>query len=169
MPTLTETYIENREMILPNHANTLETAHGGTVLRFMDQVGAMSAMRFAREQCVTARMDEVNFKRPIPVGEIALVRAYVYAAGETSVRVRTEVYREDPRTADREMTTESNVVFVAIDGEGRPTPVPDLVVDTERGTRLRERALANDGHDGNAADDNGGDAGSADDGGDADG
>ncbi|MFB6192513.1 MAG: acyl-CoA thioesterase [Haloarculaceae archaeon] len=156
MPSLTETYVENREMILPNHANTLETAHGGTVLRFMDQVGAMSAMRFAREQCVTARMDEVNFKRPIPVGEIALVKAYVYGSGRTSVRVRTEVYREDPRTADTELTTESNIVFVAIDGEGRPTPVPDLTVESDRGRTLHERALATDG-DRDAAD--GGDDG----------
>lgn len=153
MPALTETYVENREMILPNHANTLETAHGGTVLRFMDQVGAMSAMRFAREQCVTARMDEVNFKRPIPVGEIALVKAYVYGAGRTSVQVRTEVYREDPRTADRELTTESEIVFVAIDEEGRPTPVPELTVDSDRGERLHERAV------GNGTGSGGGDAG----------
>lgn len=142
MPDLMETYLENREMILPNHSNNLETAHGGFVLKMMDTVGAMSAMRFAGEQCVTAHMDGVNFKRPIPVGEIALVEAYVYRAGRTSVRVRTKVYREAPRTAERTVTTESHVVFVAIDDDREPTPVPELTVSTDAGERLREEALA---------------------------
>jgi len=144
MVDLMETYLENREMILPNHSNNLETAHGGIVLKMMDTVGAMSAMRFAGEQCVTAHMDGVNFKRPIPVGEIALVEAYVYRAGRTSVRVRTQVYREAPETAERTMTTESNMVFVAIDDDREPTPVPDLTVSSDVGERLRADALAGD-------------------------
>jgi len=142
MPDLMETYLENREMILPNHSNNLETAHGGVVLRMMDNVGAMSAMRFAGEQCVTAHMDGVNFKRPIPVGEIAVVEAYVYRAGRTSVRVRTKVHREAPRTAERTLTTESYMVFVAIDDDREPTPVPELTVSSEASERLREEALA---------------------------
>jgi len=52
-------------------------------------------MRFAGESCVTARMNLVNFERPIPVGETAVVQAYVSEAGETSVRVRLEAFRED--------------------------------------------------------------------------
>ena len=142
MPDLMETYLENREMILPNHSNNLETAHGGVVLRMMDNVGAMSAMRFAGERCVTAHMDGVNFKRPIPVGEIAVVEAYVYRAGRTSVRVRTKVHREAPRTAERTLTTESYMVFVAIDDDREPTPVPELTVSSEASERLREEALA---------------------------
>jgi len=144
MPDLMDTYLENREIILPNHSNNLETAHGGIVLKMMDTVGAMSAMRFAGEQCVTARMDGVNFKRPIPVGDVALVEAYVYAAGRTSVRVRTKVYRENPRTAESTLTTESHIVFVAIDDGGEPTPVPELSVSTDAGERLREEAVAGD-------------------------
>jgi acyl-CoA hydrolase len=141
MPNLMDTHLENREIILPNHSNNLETAHGGVVLRMMDTVGAMSAMRFAGEQCVTAHMDGVNFVRPIPVGDIALVETYVYAAGRTSIRVRTEVYREDPQSAERTTTTESHMVFVAIDDDREPTPVPDLTVATDVGERLREKAL----------------------------
>lgn len=136
-----DTYLENRDIVLPNHANTLETAHGGTVLKWMDEVGAMSAMRFAGTTCVTAHLDQVNFKRPIPVGDVSLVKAYVYATGETSVRVRTEVYRENPRTAAQELTTESYMVFVAIDEDRTPTPVPELTVSTDRGRELRDIAL----------------------------
>ena len=141
MPTVMDTYIRNRERVQPNHANNLETAHGGNVMKWMDEAAAMSAMRFARESCVTARMDQVNFKRPIPVGDIALVEAYVYDAGRTSVRLRVEVDREDPRTAERQLTTESYMVFVAIDDSGEPIPVPEVSVETEEGEQLREEAL----------------------------
>ena len=139
-----ETYIENRWLVQPNHANSLGTAHGGNVMKWMDEAGAMSAMRFARETCTTAHMDEVNFKRPIAVGDIALVRSYVYRAGTTSVRVRTRVFREDPREPGDELTTESYLVFVAIDEEGRPQSVPELTVDSDRGEELQAEALTDE-------------------------
>jgi uncharacterized protein (TIGR00369 family) len=144
MPDLMDTYIENRWIVQPNHANNLGTAHGGNVLKWMDEVGAMAAMRFAGETCVTAHMDEVNFKRPIPVGAIAKVVGYVYRAGRTSVRVRTRVFSEDPRHGEQELTTESYMVFVAIDDEREPTPVPELTVSTERGTELHEEAITDE-------------------------
>ncbi|WP_207589224.1 hotdog domain-containing protein [Halomontanus rarus] len=141
MTDLMETFIENREMVQPNHGNMLETAHGGNVMKWMDEVGAMSAMRFAGETCVTARVNQMNFERPIPVGDTAFINAYVYDAGTSSVKVRIRTYREDLRTHEKEMTTESYFVFVAIDDERTPTPVPELTVDSETGKRLRAEAL----------------------------
>lgn len=142
MTDLLETYIQNREMVQPNHANSLQTAHGGNVLKWMDEVGAMSAMRFAGNSCVTARINQVDFEQPIQVGDTALIESYVYRAGETSVRVRLQTYREDLRSGKREKTTESYFVYVAIDDERTPTAVPDLTVTSEEGERLRAEALA---------------------------
>ncbi|WP_265111497.1 acyl-CoA thioesterase [Halosolutus halophilus] len=141
MTDLMETLIENREMVQPNHANNLEVTHGGNVMKWMDEVGAMSAMRFSGETCVTARVNQMNFERPIPVGDTAFITAYVYEAGATSVRVRLIAEREDLRTREREKTTESYFVYVAIDDDNTPTSVPDLTVSTEEGERLREEAL----------------------------
>jgi len=142
MTDLLDTYVENRWMVQPNHANNLGTAHGGNVMKWMDEIGAMSAMRFAGETCVTARMSQVNFERPIPVGDIALMDAYVYAAGRTSVRVRLRAAREDPRSGATEETTESYFVYVAINDERTPTPVPDLTVSSPDAERLRDEGLA---------------------------
>jgi acyl-CoA hydrolase len=107
----------------------------------MDEVGAMSAMRHAGASCVTAHIDQLNFKRPIPQGDICVIDAYVYAVGESSLRVHLQAYREDPRTGEREQTTDSYFVFVALDEDMNPTSVPELTVETERGERLREEAL----------------------------
>jgi len=139
---LTETYIENRAMVQPNHANMLDTAHGGNVMKWMDEVGAMSAMRFAGETCVTARMSQVDFERPIRVGDTALIEAYVYAAGTTSVRVRVKTYRENPTTGETEPTADSYIVYVAVDEDRNTVEVPDLTVETDRAERLRDEALA---------------------------
>jgi acyl-CoA hydrolase len=141
MTDLVDTYIENRWLVQPNHANNLQTTHGGNVLKWMDELGALSAMRFAGEHCVTARMDQVNFKRPIPVGDTAVVQAYVFEAGTTSVQVRLEAFRENPKTGERVATTSSYSVYVAVDDEGEPTEVPDLTVPSKRGRELQERAL----------------------------
>ena len=141
MASISETYLENRERIQPNDTNNYGAAHGGNVMRWMDEIGALCAMRHAGETCVTAHVSNLDFRRPIPQGATCLIIAYAYATGRTSIRVRLQAYHEDPRTGDRDQTTDSAFVFVAVDEDGNPTPVPDLTVDTERCERLREAAL----------------------------
>ena len=141
MPTVSDTYIENRQRVQPTHTNNYASAHGGNVVKWMDEIGAMSAMRHAGETCVTARINELDFKRPIPQGDTCVIESYVYAAGRTSVRVRLRAYRESPRTGDRELTTASFFVFVAVDEDGTPTSVPALEADDDRCRTLREEAL----------------------------
>jgi acyl-CoA hydrolase len=142
MPSLAETYIENRQRVLPNHANNYESVHGGNLMKWMDEVGAMSAMRFAGAPCVTAAVDEFSFERPIPVGETAVIESYAFDAGRTSVQVFLRAYREDPLTGERAKTTEACFTFVAVDPDGAPTAVPDLVVDTDDERELQAVAAS---------------------------
>ncbi|WP_137291128.1 acyl-CoA thioesterase [Natronorubrum halophilum] len=142
MPTVLETRIENRFRVQPNHANNNETLHGGNLMKWLDEVGAMSAMRFAGETCVTARVNELDFERPIGIGDTAVVEGFVYDAGRTSVHVGLRAWREEPRTGERERTTESSFTFVAIDEDNSPVTVPELRVGSERGEELRARMLA---------------------------
>ena len=141
MPTISETYLENRWRVQPNHANNYGTVHGGNVMKWMDELGAMSAMRAAREPCVTASIDQMNFNRSVPTGETVIIESYAYETGRTSVKVALDAARENPRTGEREPTTKSRFVFVAIDEDGTPVDVPALSVGSDRCQRLRERAL----------------------------
>ena len=145
MPTVLDTYIENRHIIQPNQTNNLDTAHGGVVMSLMDNVGAMSAMRFASEACVTASVDSIDFLQTVPRGAIAVVESWVYDAGRTSIQVRLRVDKENGRTGERQRTTDSCFTFVAVDGSGKPTEVPSLEVETERGEDLRRLGLEDDG------------------------
>jgi len=141
MPTPSETFVENRHRIQPNQTNNYDTAHGGIVMKLMDETGAMSAMRFAGSPCVTAAVDGLDFKRPIPRGDIAVVTAWVYDAGRTSVGVRLKAEREDPLTGECDVTSESSFTFVAIDETGQPVEVPAIEVDSDRDEMLQRRGL----------------------------
>jgi acyl-CoA hydrolase len=142
VPSVTDTYIENRVRVQPDDTNNYASAHGGNVVKWMDEVGAMSAMRLAGSTCVTARISGLDFERPIPQGDICAIESYVYAAGTSSVRVRLRAFREDPRSGETEQTTRSHFVFVAVDEDMKPTTVPDLAVESDRDQRLRQAALA---------------------------
>lgn len=138
---LSESHTEMTEMLLPDSTNALGRALGGVVLHWMDICGAISAMRFANQQCVTASMDHVDFIAPIDVGEIAVIKAYVFNTGQTSVDVKVDVHSEDPRTGDKQETTTSFLTFVAIDDDGYPTEVPDVACETEAEEELRDHAI----------------------------
>ena len=145
MPSVSDTYIENRERVQPDDANNYGSAHGGNVVKWMDEVGAMSAMRLAGTTCVTAKINSLGFERPIPQGDICVIESYAYATGRSSIRVRLQAYRESPRTADRERTTDSYFVFVAVDEEMNPTDVKELTAESERCKRLQQAALDGEG------------------------
>lgn len=138
--TVGESYTEMTELLLPNDTNILGRALGGAVLHWMDMCGAIAAARFANERVVTASMDHVDFISPIDLGEIAIVEAYVFNTGRTSMDVRVEVRAENPRTGEDRKTTSSFLTFVAIDEGGSPTTVPELVCEDENEQALVDAA-----------------------------
>lgn len=144
MPDLLSTRVTNRWVVRSSDANHLGTAHGGSIVKWMDEVGGMSAVTFAGNYCVTAHMGSVDFNRPIYTDDTVHVEAYVYEAGETSVRVHVTASREDLRTGEREAASEAHMVYVAVDDEHEPTPVPELTVETEEGATLQRAARSGD-------------------------
>jgi len=138
---LMDSYTEMTEMLLPNDTNNLGRALGGAVLHWMDICAAIASMRFAGNQCVTASMDHVDFISPIEMGEVAVVEAYVFDTGSTSIDVKVDVRAEDPREGTKRKTTSSFFTFVALDDDGKPTDVPDLVCESEAEEGLRTAAF----------------------------
>lgn len=139
--TIQETYITNRRRVQPHHANTVGTVHGGALIRWMDDVAAMAAMQFAEGPCVTAHIGDITFERPIPVGDIARIEAYVFDTGETSMRLRVRAFYEDATTGEDDLITDSCFTFVALDDDGQPTDVPPVRRETDRGQMLYDQAI----------------------------
>jgi acyl-CoA hydrolase len=80
---------------------------------------------------VTASVDYIDFRNPVNLGEIVLLKSHVNRVFHTSVEVGVDVYSEDILTGEKKHTTSAYVTFVAIDEHTRkPKPVPPLIVKT---------------------------------------
>jgi acyl-CoA hydrolase len=148
------TWVVTADLVFPHHANTMGTLFGGRALEKMDVNSAVACYRFCRTTVVTASAEPIDFRNPVHVGEILEVRSRVVWAGRTSMIVRSEVYGENPLSGDRRLCTIGHMNFVAIDAQGRPTPVPPLRLETEEqrrhhaiGARVRAEILRRRQHD----------------------
>jgi len=110
----------------PNDANIHGTVFGGRVMAWIDELGALTAMRHARKPVVTALIDAVGFSYPIRVGQVAILAAVVTRAWTTSMEVYVTVDTEDPLSDTRHRAAEAYLTFVAVDTGGQPQPVPPV-------------------------------------------
>lgn len=125
------------ELVLPEDSNSRGTIFGGRVLALVDKCAAAVALRHARCDVATVRMDSVEFKKPVRVGSILLLRGWINAAFSSSMEIEVEVHSEEPLTGERELTTRAFVTFVAIGDDGLPARAPELETD---GPEERQRA-----------------------------
>jgi uncharacterized protein (TIGR00369 family) len=116
----------------PQDANRLGNVHGGVIMKLVDEAGALSAIRHARNIAVTVAIDSMTFKHPIRIGDVVTINAELTYVGRTSMEVRVDVFAEHPLTGDTRQTNSAYVVYVALDGEGRPCEVPPLMLETEQ-------------------------------------
>lgn len=131
---------EMAEVVLPAQTNALGKLLGGHVMHMVDIVAAMAASRHANSYMVTASVDYIDFRNPVNLGEIVMLKARVNCVFHTSLEVGVEVFSENLLTGERKPTTTAYVTFVAIDEITRkPRPVPPLILRTpEEKRRWRE-------------------------------
>lgn len=137
-----ESQHETSEIMMPQHANNLGHVFGGVILSMMDRTAAVSAIRHARNSCVTVSIDRVDFREPIHLGDLIVMRSSVNFAGRTSVEVGVRVEAENIITGERRHTNSCYLTFVAIDAAGRPVELP--AVQPETPVEKRRYAAAQD-------------------------
>ncbi len=124
----------------PSDANPLGIVHGGEILKMVDEAGGLAAMRHAASPVVTVRLDSMTFLEPIYVGDLVVVKAMVNWVGHTSMEVGIRVEAENPITGERTHTNSAYAVYVALDNQGHPRPVPPLRLETEEEKRRWQEA-----------------------------
>ena len=123
---------EMTEIVLPAQTNPLGKLLGGHVMHLVDMAAAMAAHRHSGSYVVTASVDYIDFRNPIDLGEIVILKSQVNRVFRTSLEVGVEVYSENVLTGVKKHTTTAYVTFVAIDQHTRkPKPVPPLILETE--------------------------------------
>src|ERR1700747_544510 len=123
---------EMTEIVLPAQTNPLGKLLGGPVMHLVDMAAAMAAHRHSGSYVVTASVDHIDFRNPVSLGEIVILKSRVNRVFHPSLEVGVEVYSENVLTGEKKHTTTAYVTFVAIDEHTRlPKPVPPLIVNTE--------------------------------------
>lgn len=139
------------DLMMPHQANGLRrpSVFGGVIMSMVDRCAALSAMRHGGGQATTLSIDRILFKEPIRVGDLVEIRSRVVHVGRTSMSVLANVFAETISTGERRHTNECWLTFVHLDEEGKPAPVPRLLLETdddrkmnEIATRRREQLLA---------------------------
>ena len=118
-------------LMTPDMANFAGKVHGGTLLKFLDQVAYSCASRYAGTYAVTLSVDRVLFRDAILVGELVSFSATVNYTGRTSLEVGIRVDTENIRDGTRRHTNSSYFTMVAVDDAGNPVAVPPLVPVTD--------------------------------------
>lgn len=121
---------ESSELMMPHHANNLGHVFGGVMLSMMDRTAAVAAFRHCRLNVVTASIDRVDFREPIHVGDLVVMKASVNFVGRTSLEVGVRVEAEELLSGRRRHTNSCYLTFVAVDRNGRPIEIPPLVPET---------------------------------------
>ena len=113
-----------RVTMLPRDTNARGTIFGGVILSYIELAGAIAASRHAARNFVTRAMHEVGFIAPVYVGDVVSFYTSVAREGKTSVAVQVSVEAERARQPqERVRVTEAEVVYVAVDDQGRATPI----------------------------------------------
>jgi acyl-CoA hydrolase len=134
-----------REVILrflaePTDVNFGGKVHGGAVMKWIDQAGYACAVGWSRQYCVTLYVGGIRFYKPVHIGNMVEVRAKLIYTGRTSMHIAVDVSAGDPKDGRYAQTTHCIIVFVGLDGQGRPIEIKRWEPQTEEDVALEQYA-----------------------------
>ena len=138
--TPTQSAVETRYLVMPHQANPAGTVFGGVIVSWIDMIASMAAQKHCGKPVVTASIDSINFRRPINIGDHAILNAAVNYVGKTSMEVGVKVIKEDPATAEQAVATTAHLTFVGLDENKKPYPAPKLTPETKEEKRRYKNA-----------------------------
>ncbi|WP_026691341.1 acyl-CoA thioesterase [Alteribacter aurantiacus] len=128
------------KLVLPPDTNHLGTIFGGTILSYIDEIAAITAMKHSKEVVVTASIDTVNFLSSAKVGDVLHLEGVVISTGRTSMEVYVKVETENLKSREKTVTTTAILTMVAVDQHGKPTPVSGVEPESEEEKKLFQNA-----------------------------
>ncbi len=130
-----ESRVETTYLMMPHHANPAGNIYGGSILSMADAVAYMCAARHSGPGCVTVSVDQVDFRKPILIGEALTFKASVNYVGRTSMEVGIRIESENLQTGKRQHTNSCYFTMVCLDENYQPTPAPPLLCETKEEKR----------------------------------
>ena len=141
------------QVMMPLHANHYGSVHGGTILKLVDEAAFVAATKHARKNVVVASMDHIEFKHPVNVSDLLLLKASIFHVGRSSMDIEVEIQAQKLKEDKVVNVGFAYLTMVALNERSRPTRVPGLILKTKeelkknREIKLRrEKRLAHLAH-----------------------
>lgn len=139
--TAKESYTITTEQVLPDDTNPLGTLFGGRLMQWMDITAGIAAHRHCGRVCVTASVNNVSFDYPVQLADIVTLEAKVTRAFNSSVEVHVDIWVEGRTGGTKKKCNDATLIFVALDENRKPIPVPPVIPETEEEKKRYEGAL----------------------------
>lgn len=123
------------QIMLPADTNPAGNVHGGTIMKLIDNAALVVASRHTGKNAVTASIDRLDFHCPVFLGNLVTLKASINRAGKTSMEIGVRVEAENLMTGEVRHTASAYLTFVALDADGRPTLIPELIAETDEERR----------------------------------
>jgi len=136
-----ESAVSMTELVLPNDTNTLNNLMGGRLMHWMDVVSAIAGQKHTNSTVVTASVDNISFREPIHLGDVVTLRAKATRAFSSSVEIRIDVEAENIPAGKKIASHSAYFTFVAVDPNGKPVEIPEVVPETADEKALYDGAL----------------------------
>lgn len=129
------------QVMLPQQANVAGNVHGGEIMKMMDSTAGALAIKYSGGNCVTARVDELQFLLPIFVGALVTCTATLVYVGKSSMEILVEVEAEDLETGGgSQRALSAFFTMVAMGKNGRPRFVKEFIPQTDEEIKLAQEA-----------------------------
>jgi acyl-CoA hydrolase len=135
-----ESQSQMAEVVLPNDANPLGNLLGGRLMHLIDIAGAIAAHRHSHSHVVTASMDHIDFRLPVKIGDLLILKSSVNRAFNTSMEVGVKCWVENYVSGTTRHVASAYLTFVAVDEQGKSKCVPHVVAESEEEKRRYEDA-----------------------------
>jgi acyl-CoA hydrolase len=124
----------------PGDVNFGGKVHGGAVMKWIDQAGYACAVNWCGGYAVTVYVGGIRFLNPIHIGNLVEIKAKVIYTGSSSMHIAVDVYSKKPEKLDYKHNTHCIIIFVALDEDGKPNPVPAFVPENEEDKKMENYA-----------------------------
>lgn len=135
-----ESQAEMTEVVLPNDTNALGGMLGGRLMHLMDIAAAIAGHRHSRSYVVTAAVDHLDFRHPIRMGNLVVLKSSVNRVWNTSMEIGVKVFAESILTGTRLHTCSAYLTFVALDEQGNKKAIAPVIPETEEEKRRYREA-----------------------------